>query len=112
MVRIHGLVYVLIGIFMSGYSRFIQSKADAPVLKVFFWLGIVFIVVGVFRLVLRYLFKDKKDSDSLKNKLNDVKKDNFSDNNSNSKEIVSCSRCMTKHYSNSNFCHMCGFSLK
>lgn len=132
MVKIHGAVYVILGILMAAYSRFIQNKVQKPSMSLFFWVGIGFLVYGVFRLLIQYVFSDKSASkknisssnpalDRLKREKEMLMNKNNTNNNStnsntsqdsSSKEIVACPRCKTKHYSNSNFCHMCGFSLK
>lgn len=118
---------------MSLYSRFIQSKVQKSSLSLFFWIGIGFVVFGIFRIITQYLFKDS----SLNNKTSNIKTNNRMSeldrvksekerylarqsgiegtnfgNSSSEKSIVECSRCLTKHYSNSRFCHMCGASLK
>ena len=128
--KIHGFVYVVLGILMALYARFIQSKVQKSSLSLFFWIGIAFLVFGIFRLITSYVFNDKSTKEKSVPKVNPrlealrLEKQKFmsgsnSSSNSNvsnphndSREIVECSRCMTKHYSNSNFCHMCGASLK
>ena len=130
MVKIHGFVYIVLSILMSLYSKFIQNKVQKPSLVLFFWVGVGFIGFGVFRLIISYVMSDKspKPSASSNPALEKLKLEkhrmqsgesslNRSNNTQNSrvssdKNIVACGRCGTKHYSNSNFCHMCGFSLK
>ena len=124
--RIHGGVYVFLGILMSLYARFIQSKVQKSSLSLFFWIGLGFVAFGVFRLITSYIFEDKSKSsigkknmsglDAIKrereNYLNKHDSNEPEKNQVESRDIIACHRCSTKHYSNSNFCHMCGSSLK
>ena len=122
--RIPALVYIVLGILMALYARFIQSRVDKGSLVIFFWIGIIFIGYGFFRLVLNFVLRDKSsvkkknnsELDALKREKERLLKNQSMNQNkeyeSESREIVSCARCGTRHYSNSNFCHMCGYSLK
>ncbi len=118
--KIHGAVYVVLGLLMALYARFIGRQVDSGAMVLFFWIGIGFVVFGVFRLIINYVMSDKADkaekSKTENSKLDVLKKEKQafenSSNNSYSSQIISCSRCGTRHYSNSNFCHMCGLSLK
>lgn len=117
--KIHGAVYVVLGILMSLYARFIQVKTQKSSMALFFWLGIGFIIFGIFRLITNYVFKDNSKVKSREpSGLEKLKREreNFLNKASGSsalqQSIVACSRCGTKHYSNSNFCHICGASLK
>jgi len=134
MVKISGWFFLIIGGAVSAYSTFVQSKIDSPGLTLFFWVGIGMIGIGVFKLALSYMFGDKSRDKSK----NDVSSNNLNDRIANSlgfgkdipkmdeerlqrerdlilnrtKSILVCPNCSTKHYSNSNFCHMCGTRLK
>jgi hypothetical protein len=130
--KIHGFVYVVLGILMSLYARFIQSKVQKSSLSLFFWIGIGFLVFGIFRLITSYVFGDKTrkeesaskvnprlealrlEKERIMSRSNSESNSNFDVNNpqNDSREIVECPRCLTRHYSNSRFCHMCGSSLK
>lgn len=124
--RIHGGVYVVLGILMALYSKFIQSKLNNSSMSLFFWIGIGFVAFGVFRLITLFVFKDSSSKVSVKKsksnnseleRLKAEKEKMMKGNNQGSErsvngDIVACPRCGTKHYSTSNFCHMCGCSLK
>jgi hypothetical protein len=125
MVRIHGSIWIVLGILMSLYSRFIQSQIEKGSMSLFFWVGIGFIAFGVFRLITDYVFKDSSkiskpvsgnsslDRLKLEKERMMQKKDDYEQSYDNSgKVIIPCSRCGTKHYGTSNFCHICGFQLK
>ena len=124
MVKIHGGVYVVLGILMSLYAKFVEAKVHKPGMVLFFWIGLGFIGFGVFRLIINYVFKSKsstkKDTVSELEKMKLEREKIMQQDNSNNanqqfsfnKEIISCSRCGTKHYNSSNFCHMCGTQLK
>ncbi|MCC7574687.1 hypothetical protein KO361_03795 [Candidatus Woesearchaeota archaeon] len=119
MVKIHGSVWMILGVLMAVYSKFIQSKIQKSSLSLFFWVGIGFVVFGVFRLIIDYVLSDSSkksrkdnDVDSVLDRLKKEKDEMSKNHVYSSKEIISCARCGTRHYSNSNFCHMCGYSLK
>ena len=121
--RIHGLVYVVLGILMAVFSKFIESKLDNNSMALFFWVGLGFIAFGVFRLMTLFVFNDSSKKPKLERKnsnpeLEKLKQEKAkmmsgqSRTQESEREIVVCPRCGVKHYSSSNFCHMCGCSLK
>ena len=57
MAAIPGWVYILIGVLMSAFSKIVESKSEPGTFKLFFWVGIVFVVIGIGKLV----FKSKKE---------------------------------------------------
>lgn len=118
--RLSGWVWVVLGILMSLYARFIQSKVQKPSLGLFFWVGLGFVVIGIFKLVLGFVFKDKSNvalgtvsqSSNSKHAVAEAERRKLESGLDKKEEIVACSRCGTRHFSASNFCHMCGNSLK
>ena len=63
MKKISGWVYIIIGAFVVLYTLFIQSRVDSPGMTIFFWVGIAFIGVGVFKVVSRIILgKDEPKS--------------------------------------------------
>ncbi|MFH0869590.1 MAG: hypothetical protein V1866_00855 [archaeon] len=66
MAKIPGWVYIIVGVAISAVSKMVEAKTKPGQFKLFFWLGIAFVIIGVFKLVMRYVFgmggeeKDKK----------------------------------------------------
>jgi len=126
-----------IGAGVSLFSRYVQKRGGEG-LAIFFWAGIAMIGIGVFKIIIGFVFKPKKNSEeenkkeSIKHGLlqklafnKDLDKIDVQKNmqtlqnekqqavkNINETAILVCTMCGTKHYSNSNFCHMCGSRLK
>lgn len=67
MVKIHGSLWAILGIFIAGYSWFIQQKAGVDAqgapntnMIVFMVIGILFLVWGAYRLTSDYLLNQPK----------------------------------------------------
>lgn len=78
---------------MSGYAFFVSQNTDNRGINLFIYIGVLFIAYGVFRLLTSFVTTSKPTSID-------------------SKVIIRCPKCQTKHYSTSNYCHMCGTKLK
>jgi len=53
--------YLGSGILVSAFSKWVEAKSKPGDFALFFWIGILFIVVGVGKVLVKYLFsKDKK----------------------------------------------------
>jgi len=57
MAKIPGWVYVIVGVVISVISKLVESKTKPGQFKLFFWLGIIFVIIGVFKLIAKYIFK-------------------------------------------------------
>lgn len=103
---IPSFVYIVVGAAIAVFSRFVDSRTENAGIILFFYVGLGFVIWGVFKVLTNFVLKDRviKDVSSLKQKKPDFKYDV-------KKSIVSCRVCQTKHYSSSNFCHMCGTKL-
>lgn len=56
-----GWVYMIVGLAIMGYTRFIQARQPASTIGFFFWVGLVFLIWGVLReFVPRILAKRQK----------------------------------------------------
>lgn len=102
MTKIPGYIYAFIGVIMVMFSYWIEQEAETNLIF-FYVIGVGFIVYGVFKTILSFVWTDNS-SNSQNEWENKGKKTQ--------KNIIQCSRCMTKHYSNSNYCHMCGKKLR
>ena len=59
MVKIHGALWVVLGIFIAGYSWFIQRRSGTNMVF-FIWVGVLFLVWGAFRLTSDYILNQPK----------------------------------------------------
>lgn len=57
MAKIPGWVYLIVGVAIAVVSKWVEAKTKPGQFKLFFWLGIAFVVIGVFKLVAKYVFK-------------------------------------------------------
>ena len=132
MAGISGWIFVAIGSIVSLFSNYVRNRGGGG-MALFFWVGIGMIGVGIFKLAAGYILNEKKTKEETER----IRQKNFSKikfgfnkdleevngkeveqekqkamNKINDMGIIVCQICGTKHYSNSNFCHMCGSRLK
>jgi len=125
MVRINGFVYIIIGGAIAFFSNLIYNKTGTGSILLFFYVGLLFIAVGFFKVVSSLILGKKEKEPSkigertnsvLANMINkdmaavDIARRSKGAPPANS--IVSCPRCGTRHYATSNFCHKCGMRLR
>ena len=101
--KIHGLVYLVIGAIVVFFTMYVESRNEDAGMTFFLYVGYLFLAIGVFKILKGLLLREKKE--------NNINKEiKFSDNYK--KKIISCHVCSVRHYSNSNYCHMCGTKLR
>ena len=88
MVKIHGLIWLAIGAIVTAASAFLGDR-----LRFFFWVGLVMVTVGVFKLITQYVLANP---DPKTNPL------------PTGQDITLCSNCRESVYTTARFCHMCG----
>ena len=111
MVAIPGIAYIIIGAGIAYVSR--RFGSGEMNLQFFFWIGIAFIAIGVFKIVLRFITKlpkSGKKQDSAKATLKPI-----NPNQESGKEISRygkyCPACKLKYTKESHFCSKCGNKL-
>jgi hypothetical protein len=57
MASIPGWAYIIIGIVMTVLSKMVEAKTKPGNFALFFWLGIVFVVIGVGKMAYKAIFK-------------------------------------------------------
>lgn len=102
MVRIHGLVYLIVGIGVVIPSRFVDG------LQPFFYVGIVFIAIGVAKLVWRYITREKTP------KMQSYKpmQQRRTQAPYQQQPVYRCPRCGSQSGALFNFCSQCGVRLR
>ena len=106
MVAIPGWAYVLIGVGMSGYSWYVEKTTHSIVMKIFFWLGIIFVFVGIAKIGARTFLRKTDPGESALSSTFAARKPITQQG------ISLCPYCKGKTYSHGNFCHRCGGRLR
>ncbi|HLD04636.1 MAG TPA: hypothetical protein VJG90_02855 [Candidatus Nanoarchaeia archaeon] len=91
-------IYMIVGVIVSAYSRIVMGKSNLYVMKLFFYLGIVFFGIGVYKLLLERM-RGKSLAKNGKSRPADS-------------SIVTCKVCGTRNYRTSFFCHICGAKVE
>ena len=100
MASIHGTVYLLIGIGVTIASKIINPEK----LKIFFYLGLLFIAWGVMKLFFSYIM-----AKSSKPRHSQPQPHLHSHKNPNLQTLARyCSRCGNMLHGHGNFCQYCG----
>lgn len=120
MASISGPVWLIIGIVMAGFSWFVERTTQKSMLFFIIVAGI-FVFVGIVKIIWS-AGKSKKPKQQKENKEQQIRMQNMQQQNPEQyperpnmiqkDRIIVCPNCGAKHYSHSNFCHMCGARLK
>ena len=96
MVKIHGIAYILIGIFISTASYMINREN----LYIFFYAGMFFIVYGVAKIVLGFIIGQKEQQKTVQHKAQTHQNYKKCHRCGNVARLTDrfCSRCGTKMY--------------
>ena len=112
-------LFLVLGGLVTGYSLFVRqtSAVNYEAMTLFAYVGGLFILLGLIKLLARYLKSLSSKEKDLANRLGGVDKINRQEQqiqhpSKNRPTVINCSYCGTKNYSTSNFCHMCGTRIK
>ena len=98
MTKIHGIVYFIIGVFVTAASY----KINYDKLYFFFYIGLLFIIFGVAKIVIGFINKEEKKQIPLnklnQNQLNKIPKQQYK----------RCQTCGNAARITDNFCSRCG----
>lgn len=89
------IILLIIGVIVISFSVFVNNRTDSNSLILFIIIGVGMIIYALFDLLTKIILKDDKKPKGINN----------------TKKIIECKVCKTRHYSSSNFCHMCGTKL-
>jgi len=119
MAAISGIVYLIIGAGIAYLSRYIEK--DGLNLELFYWIGILFITIGVFKIIFRFITRRpkkkikelpalepihvEKDVTPPPQPKKQQKEPDYS------KYPKYCPKCRFLYSQNSNFCSKCGSQL-
>ncbi|MBN1175397.1 zinc ribbon domain-containing protein [Candidatus Woesearchaeota archaeon] len=110
---INPIVFIVLGLAIALYALFITwtvPDTNKDLMYVFAAIGFLFFVVG---LIKHLMSKDKpslkKEEEQVANQFTNISVTNPPVGE---KTIILCSKCRSRNYSTSNFCHMCGARLR
>ena len=96
MTKIHGVVYILVGLIITGFSWYMLPKA--PGFRLFIYAGLLFLLVGILKTP--FNLKERRERLGIeKPKAMPRARSNF------------CSRCGSRASAFSQFCQNCGGRL-
>jgi hypothetical protein len=104
MASIPGWVYLIVGGAVAGFSKYIGAKMEkAPgALTIFFWIGILLVAVGVFKLALGYMTGEKEQKPETKAPVRGPGRPDYA------RDAIVCPRCNARLHPQSRFCNWCG----
>lgn len=62
MAKISGWIFTAIGAGVALFSRYVQNRGGDG-LGLFFWTGLIMIGIGIFKMVVGFIMKDKKEQE-------------------------------------------------
>ncbi len=86
------IIFIILGIIVSIVSDRVDQDGS---MTLFFYLGIIFIIIGIAKLAIKFIMSPKKDYERKR-----------------TKKIILCPSCGEKHFETSNYCHKCGTKLE
>ncbi len=112
MAAIHPLVWVICGILIAVYAKFVHLKSSLVILDVFFYVGIIFSVFGLVRWL---ILKKKKASPRVVSTQDPHIKAHYGSQHQNKLfhqySVKYCQHCGTRHHLNAQFCRRCGAKI-
>jgi len=106
--KISSPAYLIIGLIISGISWLIEFKSGKSMM-LFFYIGLLFIVVGVFKIVIKLILP--KESPEQKPTVQSVLTQQQQQQNK-PFSIKACHRCKVRVNPSNNFCYQCGTRLR
>lgn len=107
--KIHGFVYLIIGVFMVAYSKF--TGGDEAKLIIFVWIGYFFLFVGIVKILLKTILgRGKISKKNFSHQTAHHPLENLSQSHSSLGEqaVKFCAKCgsTVRHFDK--FCSQCG----
>ena len=109
MVKIHGIVYLIIG----AAVLFTSNKIDSQKFQLFIWVGYLFLVIGIAKLGIGFI-KRKKESPAERKDLGNIYQQQTGQTAQFQQQRAArhCPRCRFQLQGYENFCPGCGQRLR
>ncbi len=106
MAQIPGVVYLIVGLVVIGYSRLIEAKNPAANIKIFFWVGLVFLFIGVFKTIIHFVLARSSTPElaAARGAAHKVIRQRVGGD---ATQLI-CSECGAKLHPKSRYCNWCG----
>jgi len=89
-------VFLVVGVLVAFVSNRLGDR-----FVLFFWVGLLMLIYGLFRVILGYVLKNPSKVE-----------DRATERRLNLQQIMACPNCATSCYSSARFCHNCGGRLR
>lgn len=103
MVEIPGWAFAGAGAAIAAYSKFIDAKRPSGVWSLFFWLGILLVAFGAFKIVAGFITGEKKAMRAER-----AERRSGADRPAHARDSIVCPRCNAKLHPKSRYCNWCG----
>jgi len=101
--KLPGWLWLIFGLAISIFAQIVMSNQENPTaMQLFFYIGLVFIAIGVFKIIIKIMLKPKESKYE--------KKEALSEQN-NKFKVILCPNCKAKNYNSFNYCRNCGTKL-
>ena len=105
--KIHGIAYLIIGAILSFVSKYIDTKRNSASLTLFFYIGLAFITIGIFKLLVSFILREKIPKPE-KQTIQTV----LANKPQQPAQIKTCPYCHSTVNPANNFCYNCGARLR
>jgi len=99
MATIPGWVYLVLGGAIAAYAKFVSTRKPTTALTIFFWIGIILVGVGIFKLASRYMTGQKEMEKANPREQAEMRQ---------SGGPLTCARCNARLHPQSRYCNWCG----
>ena len=107
--RIPGWFFFIVGVFMAGYSAFVNYMTGEGAMKIFLYVGGFLIFVGIVKMIFsrpspRKIMMMQQRAMRMNPRQTAVANKQLG--------VGVCPRCRSRNYYYARFCHMCGYRLR
>lgn len=115
MARIPGIVYLLVGLVMMGYSKIIEARNPEANITLFFWVGLALFFIGVFKSLVQFVVakstkkvgeRERAELDQARGAAHETIHKSV-EQQGRATHLV-CSECGAKLHVKSRYCNWCG----
>lgn len=103
MASIPGFIYLIVGGAVMAFSHFVMRSSESASMKLFFWVGGVLLVVGVFKILVKYMVgKGVREVKVRESEIRDTARESAGASH------ILCGKCGAKLHPRSRYCNWCG----